>query len=871
VADRLLAARPVRLQRIADALRLPLDDTRRWLVTWIALHDIGKFSRTFQIKAPDCWPALLGSREPLPPPARHDELGRWMLAEAFNREGVPYRTAEAALDRLAPGWRPSDRLKIIDAVAGHHGRPPNRDAAFGDASVGGPAFEAAAEFIATVVDLLDPPRVEQPSERTMAELSWQLASLTIVADWIGSNETWFCYERPERDLASYWRDIALPRASKALTHAGLAPLGIAAEIGLAALAPEIASKGKPTDLQLWAETVALPNGPVLAILEDVTGSGKTEAALVLAHRLMVEGRAGGLYVALPTTATANAMFERLRQSYLRLFGAGTPSLALAHSARWLYRDQGFTEVAVAGGSCGIGDKAGTAGAQCAAWIADDRRKTFLAHVGVGTIDQSLFAVLPVKHQALRLWGLPERVLVIDEVHAYDAYMLRELEALVEFQVALGGCVILLSATLPMRMKRRLAGAFARALGGKDAAPAAEAYPLATLLARDTVSEAPCRVRRDLERKIGIRRLSDAAAAVEVIAKLAQAGAAVAWVRNTVDDAIEAAGQLRDAGLDPLLFHARFAMGERIGWGGKPGHEGEVLRLFGKTSSATERRGRVLVATQVIEQSLDVDFDLVISDLAPIDLLIQRAGRLWRHTWRKRPIDGPLLLIVSPDPREAINKDWYRKAFPRAAYVYENHALLCVTARELLAMDSISVPEDVRGLIEAVYSDPLAAPAGLEHSAQKALGSDNAKRSVAAANVLTFLDGYVRTAGLWESEAVTPTRIGDRRRRLRLARVINGRITPWCDEPDQRRAWALSELAVHANRVVRRATLPSPVEAQACTIEAAWSEYDGDVVLVVLQPVEDYFIGRAFYDKNKSVELVYGVDGLAFSYALAQPG
>jgi CRISPR-associated endonuclease/helicase Cas3 len=134
------------------------------------------------------------------------------------------------------------------------------------------------------------------------------------------------------------------------------------------------------------------------VVEEVTGGGKTEAALILAHRMMERGQASGLFVALPTMATANAMFERVQAVYGRLFAHGPrPSIVLAHSKSHL--DLRLEETKVDGG-----EQPPTASRQCAAWLSDSRKKALLAHVGVGTIDQALMAVLPLNHQSLRLWG-----------------------------------------------------------------------------------------------------------------------------------------------------------------------------------------------------------------------------------------------------------------------------------------------------------------------------------------------------------------------------------------------------------------------------------------------------------------------------------
>jgi CRISPR-associated endonuclease/helicase Cas3 len=295
----------------------------------------------------------------------------------------------------------------------------------------------------------------RPDPTKLAAVSWSLVGLANLADWIGSSRTHFPYHAPNTTLSAYWA-YAQAQAVAAVNEAGIAATVPSADQSVKRLFPGITT---PSPLQAHLASVELPDGPLLAIVEDVTGSGKTEAAILLAGRLIAGGRAYGLFFALPTMATANAMFDRLSEGYRRLFAdASQPSLVLAHGRRALH--PGF-EASILPHAANekreahaerIGD---ASSAVCAAWIADDRRKAFLAHVGVGTVDQAFLAALPVKHQAMRLWGLADRVLIVDEAHAYDAYMGRELERVLEFHAALGGTAIILSATLPAAQREAL--------------------------------------------------------------------------------------------------------------------------------------------------------------------------------------------------------------------------------------------------------------------------------------------------------------------------------------------------------------------------------------------------------------------------------
>ena len=285
---------------------------------------------------------------------------------------------------------------------------------------------------------------------------------------------------------------------------------------------------------------------------------------------MQAGKAKGLYVALPTMATANAMFTRLSSSYRRLFqGTHQPSIVLTHGRRNLFA--GFTrlpdELAKYDGNAHDEDDPSEieASAFCADWIARSNKQAFLAQVGAGTIDQAILAVLPARHQSLRLWGLADKVLVIDEAHAYDAYMNTEIECLLKFHAALGGSAIVLSATLPHEKRAALANAFLE--GAKDGEkanwrPSQNAYPLVTSVAVERLEEKALALRDSLAREVAVQRLSTLDEAHIRALEAAKQGAAVAVIRNTVDEAIGSYEALSAHFQDVMLFHARFTMGDR---------------------------------------------------------------------------------------------------------------------------------------------------------------------------------------------------------------------------------------------------------------------------------------------------------------------
>ncbi len=749
---------------------------------------------------------------------------------------------------LLPGWLPSVRAELFGAVFGHHGRPVRDPLPLDDTLVCATCRAAAEAYAAAVIGLLSPGAVGPASPAFV----WWLAGLAVLADWIGSSQRWFAYESPDHTPEHYWNAIALPRARVAVAEAGVLPAAVAPALGLSEL---VGAAAIPSPMQAHAAALELPEGPVLALIEDQTGSGKTEAALLLAHRLMAAGRADGLFVALPTMATANAMYDRLAGAYRLLFAEGAaPSLVLAHGRR---ADHAGFAASILDGAALPGRKAEPedepGSAQCAAWVSDDRRRAFLAHVGVGTIDQALLAVLPTRHAPLRLLGLQRRVLIVDEAHAYDAYMGEELQRLIAFQAGLGGSTIVLSATLPSATRRGLVAAFAQTEGEAAPVPDRMEYPLVTLVHAGGCAEAPVAARADGARRVMVERLESAEAALEAVHDAVRAGAAVAWIRNAVDDAAEAHAALAAREVPATLFHARFAMGDRLDI------ERAVLDRFGKRS---RDRAGVVVATQVIEQSLDLDFDLIVSDLAPIDLLIQRAGRIWRHHRDGRVVAAPRLLVVSPDPVAEPAADWLGPALRRTGFVYRNHAVLWRSAREAFGAGAIVAPAGVRALVEAVYAPDAPEPAGLERSATDAEGKVRSQISLARQNLLPWARGFSNQSGAWDSDIRTPTRIGDPGITMRLARWADGRLTPWYGGGGDR-AWSLSEIAVPARRADG---VPAPSGALATAIAKArggWDTWSRDMPVVALSAGPEGWQGVLSHGERPAAIRYTSRDGLAF--------
>lgn len=816
-----------------------------WVSFWLAVHDLGKFSISFQGQRPDLVERLQGScpSEIGLPNVRHDSLGMWLWDAAVS----PIAKQDAWFggnSELADGLQ-----YWVRAVMGHHGQPPIEQARAVRTHFRDQDIQAAVAFVRTTRALILTSDVSELPSRLGAEafleisqeLSWWMAGLTVLSDWIGSNADIFLYRKAaDLTFSEYW-ELTKKRAERAVQACGVVPACPNVERTFEDLFPHIVT---PSPLQEWARSVPIVAGPQIHLLEDVTGAGKTEAAVTLAYRLMAAGCADGFFIGLPTMATANAMYGRIAGVYDRMFSEPV-SLALAHRNKRLVEE--FARSIISPGIDEHDDQQGdeTATRRCARWLADHNKRALLAPAGVGTIDQALLATLQSKHQSLRLLGLMRKVLVVDEVHACDAYMQRTLELLLEFHARAGGSAVLLSATLTKRMKNALLKAFAKGCGERRIpATACEAYPLTTSWAVASVGcvgEGPIATRPDVQRTVRVRYESDQAAVVTAIKAALDAGRCVAWIRNTIGDALDAhAAFSQHLGADHLeLFHARFALGDRLDT------EERVLARFGRESGPAERAGRLLIATQVAEQSLDVDFDLVVSDLAPIDRIIQRAGRLCRHVRDSfgNRLSGPgakdqrgeaCMWVLGPAWTEAPDASWFKNFFSRSAGVYPHHGQLWLTAKALLR-GQISMPEDAREMIEGVFGNEDTIPAGLQGNANQAEGKAYGDRSLADRNAVKLDVGYLRDGLEWDEDTIAPSRLGEDTIDVLVGCWEGDELVPWRSDKAVAHAWSYSTVRV-AQRLITGAVGPASSRRRAA-IEAQLKSLPGCGKGIVLLPLD----------------------------------
>jgi CRISPR-associated endonuclease/helicase Cas3 len=645
-----------------------------WVMFFLCLHDHGKFDIRFQVKAPKvCRNLLFEEAEGL------SEFG-----EKYDHGKAGYMWFVQELSFFCPDMdyeRQQDLVGWMQAVAGHHGQlPPHAEE---DPPVFFPEEITESDRMARfeLVDaaremFLSPAGAELHNVPTAVPN--MLAGFCSICDWVGSNSNpdFFSYEEKHIDLSSYF-ESRLSIAEKALHQFGLVSGGKNPG-GMAHLFPDY----KPRGLQTCVQEFPLLTG--LTVIEAPTGSGKTEAALAYASRLIAEGLADSIVFALPTQATANAMLKRLEDVADRFF-VGGKNVVLAHGKSRLSREF-FALKKTGRAATAQGHE--EAMVQCSEWLATSRKRVFLGQVGVCTIDQVLLSVLPVRHNFVRGFGIRKSVLIVDEVHAYDSYMYGLLHRVLEQQHQAGGGAILLSATLPAFQRRQLFESW-----GDPQDSVSSAYPLVSSDSKEVPfielpdDELPENFSVAVELRQSPLLAVDGNILDEIVNK-AEQGAMVAVICNLVADAQAVASELAARTSLPVdLFHSRFRFMDR------QKKEQATLETYGKDAV---RQGRILVATQVVEQSLDLDFDWMVTQLCPVDLLFQRLGRLHRHQ-RSRPGGfeaSDCTVIVLPE--DSLDYDNH-------GLVYQNHRALWRTQQKLNEAGSIHFPEAYRDWIEEVYA------------------------------------------------------------------------------------------------------------------------------------------------------------------------
>lgn len=706
-----LATLPVIRSRLDRAIHRPISDREiERLAALVFLHDVGKLHPGFQVRG---WPSeawglaprghvreglelfLATSGGESLPPARHlhiEALGSWgvspsLLRAVISHHGRPADAATFSFSDAGKRWRPCGPYDP-DIAAGQLGAAMREwfPLAF---ETGAPAFPHKAPAFEHLV-----------------------CGLTTLADWLGSDATWFGH-RATFD-GSYMRH-ALERSQEACMSVGLDAERQRSKRRKPISFSELTGFAAPNSQQALAGEIDLD--AQIVILEAETGSGKTEAALWHYMRLFEAGHVDGLYFAVPTRSAAVQLHGRVVKAADRVFAEASPQPVLAVPGyiragdvagsalphwRVLWDDNATTHTDTLAGR----------------WAAEHSKRYLAAQIAVGTIDQAMLGALTVKHAHLRAASLARSLLVVDEVHASDAYMNSVQKRLLQSHIAIGGYAMLMSATL---------GSSARASWLSHVAPSVEdaidvPYP-AIWTSKDRSPRSPG-VAPGRPKQVAVEQVASMAPDTTAERALASArrGARVLVIRNTVDRAI-ATLQAVEAALQPgearLLFtvgdvatlhHSRFAPADR-------------RRLDSAVEAALDTlqdrapEGRVVIGTQTLEQSLDIDADLLITDLCPIDVLLQRIGRLHRHKLaRPEGFEVPRCTVLVPEhglaPLLAPNFENGLGAWRSSGGlegVYRDLSILELTRRLVERHPVWSIPAMNRRLVEsALHPDAIEA-------------------------------------------------------------------------------------------------------------------------------------------------------------------
>ncbi|MEG3626596.1 CRISPR-associated helicase Cas3' [Streptomyces sp. C6-003] len=762
---------------VGDVLPEGEADGRR-LVVWLAgIHDVGKATPAFACQVEGLAQAMRD---------RGLEM-RSREAMGAERRLVPHGLAGQVLlgawleERFGFGVKQAGQFSVV--VGGHHGVPPEH----GQIA----AVEGRSHLLWT------PGRSEPLWRRVQAELldacadvlgvrgrlgAWRavklpqpvqvlLTAVVIVSDWMASSPELFPYfpedvpRSGEERLAAAWKGLDLPGPWQPTVPAGPVEELFASRFEL----PPGASV-RPVQ-EAAVELARQVDEPGLMVIEAPMGEGKTEAALAVAEIFASRAGAGGVFFALPTMATGNAMFPRLLKWLDRLpvSGEGRYSVLLAHSKAALNED--FTDLmrgrriqaldldGDAGRAPSAAGGAGRASAELVAhaWLRG-RKKSMLSSFVAGTVDQLLFAGLKSRHLALRHLALAGKVVVIDEAHAYDTYMGMYLDRVLSWLGAYRVPVVVLSATLPAGRRRELVAAYSGRTAGPDGEGGFDAiadrgdYPLLTAVAPGGTPLLRRPGASGRGTPVIVERLEDAPEAV--VGRLEEelaGGGCVLVVRNTVRRVLETAVVLRERfGPERVtVAHSCFLDVDRAV------NDAALLTRFGPPGEATARPEgtHIVVASQVAEQSLDVDFDLLVTDLAPVDLMLQRMGRLHRHLrggtgQAERParLRTARCLVTGAD---------WTASVPRPARgsvaVYGAYALLRSAAVLMPHLDDgperpVRMPADISRLVQVAYADTAKVPAGWETVWEEARLRHEAHRADQAERAAVFRLGAAGRPG-----------------------------------------------------------------------------------------------------------------------------
>lgn len=699
--------------KLLETINLDEPLAKAWILLLIANHDLGKCSIDFQMKKKDVIDKFIKNEEihvkkTIESNFNHAAFGGMKFAQILDKFGVKIR----------------ERQLFNRIITGHHGYfDLNSDEYELDFREEWDGYRE--EIFNCLANLYNFPLEQLKNIKIYNKpVHGQiLLGFLILSDWIASNSNLFSFlnqaldfHTPE-DLQNY-QNISSILAKKAVNDLGFSNQH-------SSLFPE------PFNFQsIWSFEQFITLHPIqkiceeedlqpgLLFIEAPMGEGKTEAAIYIAWKWMRDSCLGGIYIGLPTMATSDQMYGRF-DKFLKQFKESTTSpLKLIHGmSDYIDLDKGMEWTQISSLESEMQSIAYD-------WF-KPKRRAILSPFGVGTVDQIMMTVLAVKFGALRILGFSSKVIIIDEIHAYDAYMSTIIGRLLNWAGALNIPIILLSATLPSKKKLEFLKEYHDGIQvwnqnkiniSLPKESNQKTYPLISSFSRAGLHEIPCKSynpNKKYKIRLHSKGLSEPSYILDIAIKAYHQNLCVCILINNISYAQLVYKILREFSEfnqeTMILFHARYQFSRRSEI------QNQVLKMFDKSSclspdnpnSNPRPQGAILIATQVVEQSLDLDFDMMITEFAPIDLILQRIGRVKRHHRENRPkTTDPEIHILLPNIGEKSRKIIIPN---RISWIYSRYILIRTLSILLQKAKSsrnltISLPQDIRLLVEEVYSD-----------------------------------------------------------------------------------------------------------------------------------------------------------------------
>lgn len=644
------------LKRLSEVSEIKQDGLKRQIMFLCAIHDIGKIHPVFQCqkRAQELYPDFVDTIEAM-------GLLQKSLSDSIRHE----KYAEQIIPALMKDDADKNSIEIIKRITAlHHQKrtkekpekihPLIKDRWYN-------IQKYVYDFLKTVFqcDTFMFPKLQTREDKFI--FSSGILGIMITADWISSNQNVFD-DKSYKDFSSIQKCIAYKKQQalvflmkEHLTKTEFTkPLDFRSMFNLAV----------PRPVQKDVTGIVENSDLSLLLIESGCGSGKTEAALYAAAQLGWKNKLSGFYMGLPTGASAEAIqnrvddfMEKIKMDKTRLY---TSKAMLFHESD---TEPGWTDIS---------------------------SRRMLAHSAVGTVDQVMTVARKVRFESVRMAGLSSKVLIIDELHAYDSFMIETIISLLKICVSLHVPVILLSATLPVKTKRLL---FSRVFGKDDIEPGS-GYPLITYIDANGNYHEKVSESHEPDRKIKCELLpilKEPDKIAENAIQNIKDGGCECIIMNLIDDAISVYDEIKKKVEDDcivILYHARMSSDIR------DKKTKEILKMFGKDRSERPNKA-IVVSTQVLEQSLDIDFDYMMTAIAPVDLIIQRIGRYHRHndvgTIRERqPIELKVQVFISNNGDYESNE-----------YIYEP-CFLSATENKLKKRQNLTIPSGNPDIINAVY-------------------------------------------------------------------------------------------------------------------------------------------------------------------------